>query len=148
MRAPLPAAPGDVFELTSFLAAADLTTVGLDNPDLHLWVDLDADGRITASTGFELVGSHALIRSVAVAAGLRGQGRGLELARYALETATTLGATHAWLFSRRSGEFWQKLGFHRTDITELVAAVGSTAQVRAFVASGQINFEVGYSRPL
>jgi N-acetylglutamate synthase-like GNAT family acetyltransferase len=137
-----------MFELIEFLRAADLTTVGLDDADLHLWIDVDADGRIAGSTGFELVGTHALIRSVAVAQHLRGEGRGLELARFALDQATALGATQAWLFSRRSGEFWHKLGFDSAAIPDLVAAVGSTSQVRAFVASGQVNFEVAYSRPL
>lgn len=148
MRAPLHASRGDVFELTQFLGAADLTTIGLDDPDIRLWIDVDADGRITGSTGFELDGQHALIRSVAVAPHLRGQGRGRELARYALDHATAAGASHAWLFSRRSGEFWQKLGFDPANMPDLVAAVGSTSQVQGFVASGQVNFEAAWSRPL
>jgi N-acetylglutamate synthase-like GNAT family acetyltransferase len=148
MRAPLPVSPGDAFELTEFLRAADLTVSGIGEPDLHLWVDLDSDGRIVGSTGFELDGQHALLRSVAVHSTMRGTGRGTELAQFALDQAASLGATQAWLFSRRSGPFWKKLGFAPADITELADAVASTHQVRAFAASGQLRYETAWSRPL
>ncbi|RIJ55196.1 GNAT family N-acetyltransferase, partial [Clavibacter lycopersici] len=80
------AAAEDVEALHAFLAAADLTVSGLDDPGVRLWIRRDADGRVTASTGFELSadGRHALIRSVAVAAELRSAGLGSELARHAL----------------------------------------------------------------
>jgi N-acetylglutamate synthase-like GNAT family acetyltransferase len=83
-----PVVTADVPALTDFLRAADLTTSGLDSPTIALWVERDA-GAIVASTGFELSsdGQHALIRSVAVAAALRGSGRGLSLAGFALDRA-------------------------------------------------------------
>src|SRR5476649_838356 len=110
MPSPLPAARGDAFQITEFLRAADLTVSGIGDPDVHLWIDLDVDGRIVGSTGFELDGTDALLRSVAVHTSLRGTGRGTELARYALTQAASLGATRAWLFSRQSGPFWQRIG--------------------------------------
>jgi N-acetylglutamate synthase-like GNAT family acetyltransferase len=148
MRPPLPVSRGDAFELTEFLRAADLTVDGIGEPEVQLWVDLDPDGRIVGSTGFELDGQHALLRSVAVHPSLRGTGRGTELAQFALDRAASLGATRGWLFSRRSGPFWQKLGFEPADITELAVALASTHQVRAFAASGQLRYETAWSRPL
>jgi len=148
MRPPMPVSRGDAFELTEFLRASDLTVSGIGEPDLYLWVDLDPDGRIVGSTGFELDGQNALLRSVAVHSTMRGTGRGTELAQFALDQAASLGATQAWLFSRRSGPFWQKLGFTPADITELADAVASTHQVRAFAASGQLRYETAWSRPL
>ncbi|WP_311135915.1 GNAT family N-acetyltransferase [Clavibacter lycopersici] len=111
------AAAEDVEALHAFLAAADLTVSGLDDPGVRLWIRRDADGRVTASTGFELSadGRHALIRSVAVAAELRSAGLGSELARHALAEAAAAGAERAWLFSRRSGPFWRGLGFAEAD---------------------------------
>ena len=50
-----------------------------------LWVDLDADGRLVGSVGLELAGKDALIRGLAVARRLRGNGRGTELAQFALD---------------------------------------------------------------
>jgi N-acetylglutamate synthase-like GNAT family acetyltransferase len=148
MRPPLPARKADAFELTEFLRAADLTTSGVGEPDVRLWVDLDPDGRIIASTGFELAAPDALLRSVAVAQSLRNHGRGTELARFALDEAHAAGASRAWLFSRRSGPFWMSLGFEPADSIELAAALATTHQVRAFTTSGQLKYEVAWSRPL
>jgi N-acetylglutamate synthase-like GNAT family acetyltransferase len=148
MRQPLPAERADAFELTEFLRAADLTTSGVGEPGVRLWVDLDADGRIVATTGYELEEHDALLRSVAVALSLRGRGRGTELAQFALDEAYSAGATRAWLFSRRSGPFWKSLGFEPADSADLAAALSSTHQVQAFAASGQLRYEVAWSRPL
>jgi N-acetylglutamate synthase-like GNAT family acetyltransferase len=148
MRPPLPFSRSDAFELTQFLRTADLTVNGVDEPGVHLWIDLDSDGRIVGSTGFELDGQDALLRSVAVHQSLRGTGRGTELAQFALDQAASAGATRAWLFSRRSGPFWRKLGFESAEIPELAAALATTHQVQGFAASGQLRFETAWSRPL
>lgn len=148
MPAPLPFAHGDTFELTEFLRLVDLTVSGIGEPQLQLWIDLDTDGRIVGSTGLELSGTDALLRSVAVHPSLRGSGRGTELAQFALDRATSLGATRVWLFSRRSGPFWQRLGFEPADLAELAEALASTHQVMAFAASGQLRYETAWSRAL
>ncbi|KDP92632.1 MULTISPECIES: GNAT family N-acetyltransferase [Clavibacter] len=136
--------------LHAFLAAADLTVTGLDDPGVRLWIQRDADGRITGSTGFELSadGRHALIRSVAVDPALRSAGLGSTLARHALAEAAAAGAGRAWLFSRRSGPFWQGLGFQEADRDALAAVLPDARQVVAFRASGQLAREVAWSRPL
>lgn len=139
---------GDVLELTGFLRAVDLTVSGVDDPHLHVWIARDADGRIEASTGFEIVDTHALIRSVAVAPSLRGEGLGLQLAQFALDRTHDAGARRAWLFSRRSGPFWRKLGFAIADGDELSTLLAETHQVRAFMASGQLQREIAWARPL
>ena len=140
----------DLPELLDFLTTADLTLSGLDSPSVRLWIARDASGEIAASTGFELsdAGSDALIRSVAVSPGTRGMGWGLELATFALEQAAAAGATGAWLFSRRSGAFWQKLGFEQADRDELAHVLASTHQVRLFDETGQLAREVAWFRRL
>src|SRR5690349_16529418 len=108
-----PYGASDVAALTAFLSEVDLTLSGLDAPTVRLWIERDERGEIVGSTGYEVStdGRHALIRSVAVRPTARSRGRGSELARFALERAAAEGATTAWLFSRRSGPFWQGLGF-------------------------------------
>lgn len=66
----------------------------------------------------------------------------------ALAQAARSGATRAWLFSRRSGPFWQKLGFAPADRDELARVLPQTHQVRLFVESGQLGREVAWSRAL
>ena len=140
----------DVDALRGFLTDVDLTVAGLDEPAVHLWVERDEHGEIVGSTGIELSadGRHALVRSVAVAPGHRGSGRGARLAEHALAEAAARGATRAWLFSRRSGPFWQGLGFSRAECSELAASLPDTQQVRLFARTGRLDHEVAWSRPL
>jgi GNAT superfamily N-acetyltransferase len=133
-----------------FLRAADLTTAGLEGPWVRLWADRDAEGRVVGSTGFELSadGQHALIRSVAVAPTARSAGVGTRLATFALREAARAGAKRAWLFSRRSGPFWQRLGFLPGDRDALAAVLPTAEQVRLFAATGQLGQEVAWTREL
>ncbi|WP_460773479.1 GNAT family N-acetyltransferase [Microbacterium sp. GXF7504] len=140
----------DVAALTAFLRRVDLTLSGLDAPGVRLWLLVDDAGAITGSTGYErnADGRHALIRSVAVDPSCRSRGTGAELARFALARAAEEGAGTAWLFSRRSGPFWQRLGFAPADRDSLAAALADTHQVRLFRETGQLEREVAWSRPL
>lgn len=140
----------DADDLRAFLGEVDLTISGLDSPDIRLWIDRDDAGRVIGTTGFELStdGAHALIRSVAVRPELRSAGRGSELAQFALAAAAQQGARTAWLFSRRSGPFWQELGFQPADRDALAIALGNTHQVRLFIESGQLEREVAWVRAL
>ena len=118
---------------------------------MRLWIARDAEtGAIIASTGFERGDDHSqvLIRSVAVDPSRRGRGTGLELAEFALDRAAESGANRAWLFSRRSGAFWQRLGFDPVSIADLAAVLASTHQVRLFAETGQLQREVAWSRTL
>ena len=140
----------DVEPLTAFLREVDLTLSGLDAPSVRLWIERDVRGAIVGSTGYEISGDghHALIRSVAVSPLQRAQGRGSALASFALKRARAEGATRSWLFSRRSGPFWQSLGFESADRDELVEALADTHQVRLFQQTGQLGREVAWSRAL
>jgi N-acetylglutamate synthase-like GNAT family acetyltransferase len=139
----------DVEALTAFLSEVDLTLSGLDAPSVRLWIERDERGAIVGSTGYEISGDrrHALIRSVAVSPTQRSRGRGSALANFALERAAEEGVMRAWLFSRRSGPFWQSLGFGSADRDELAEALADTHQVRLFQRTGQLGREIAWSRP-
>lgn len=138
----------DVEALTAFLVEVDLTQSGLDAPSVRLWIERNEHGAIVGSTGYEISGDghHALIRSVAVSPTQRSRGRGSAYAVFALERAAEEGATRAWLFSRRSGPFWQSLGFEAASRDELAEALADTNQVRLFQQTGQLGGEVAWSR--
>lgn len=140
----------DLDDVREFLRRVDLTLSGVGEPTVRLWVDRADGGQVIGSTGFELSsdGGHALVRSVAVDPEYRAVGAGSRLARYALDQVRMAGAKHAWLFSRRSGPFWQKLGFRCADRNELAAALPEAHQVRLFQASGQLEREVAWCRSL
>lgn len=142
--------PDDLEELSAFLREVDLTLSGLDARGVRLWIERDEHGAIIGSAGYEISadGRHALIRSVAVGPMRRERGRGTALARFSLDRAAEEGASTAWLFSRRSGPFWQGLGFAPADREELAAALAGTHQVRLFRQTGQLDREVAWSRAL
>jgi N-acetylglutamate synthase-like GNAT family acetyltransferase len=142
--------PADRPHLLEFLTLVDLTLSGLDDARVQVWIERDAEGLIVGSTGFELSrdGAHALIRSVAVHPSRRTGGHGTRLATFALDESARQGAQHAWLFSRRSGPFWSKLGFAPADRDELARLLASTHQVSLFRETGQLDTEVAWSRPL
>ena len=150
MTALVPMAAPDSGDVEAFLRLVDLTTSGLVAPSVRIWLRRDAAGRIVETTGYEASadGGHALIRSVAVHPDGRAAGTGTSLARFALARAAEAGAATAWLFSRRSGPFWQKLGFVPADRAELAAALADTHQVRLFRETGQLDREVAWSRSL
>jgi N-acetylglutamate synthase-like GNAT family acetyltransferase len=137
-------------ELKAFLARAGLTLSGLDAPSVRLWLLQNDTGQVVGSAGIELSedGEHSLIRSVAVDKSLRGAGIGLRLGQFALDQAAARGARQAWLFSRRSGAFWQKLGFAPADRADLVTALPRSHQVALFQETGLLDSEVAWSRPL
>jgi len=149
-RDPVRASAGDRPALLDLLTRADLTLSGLDDPAVRLWVLREGDGTVVGSTGYELSGDgrHALVRSVAVADRLRGKGTGLRLAEWALARAADEGAGRAWLFSRRSGPFWRRLGFSAADRDDLATALAGTHQVELFTRTGQLDREVAWSRLL
>ncbi|MBF4588316.1 GNAT family N-acetyltransferase [Curtobacterium sp. VKM Ac-2887] len=140
----------DVQELRAFLSEADLTIAGFDSTAVRVWVERDHDGKIVGSAGYEASadGADVLIRSVAVSSARRAAGAGTRLARFALEEAAGSGATRAWLFSRRSGPFWQKLGFGPADRGQLAAVLSDTQQVRLFTKTGQLEREMAWMRDL
>lgn len=147
---PTPLDPSEVEELGAFLGQCDLTVSGLDSDSVALWIVRDTSARIIGSTGFELSLDRrdVLVRSVAVHPDFRGTGNGMELARFALDAATAAGAERAWLFSRRSGEFWMRLGFVRTTTEALGSALAGTHQVELFRETGQLEREVAWTRIL
>ncbi len=114
------------------------------------WLLRDQAGEVHGSTGYEssAAGGDVLIRSVAVDGSSRGQGKGSRLARFALNEARRSGVQRAWLFSRRSGPFWEGLGFERADRYELAERLAETHQVRLFRSTGQLNNEVAWCRDL
>lgn len=145
-----PVSPADVPDLREFLARADLTLSGLDATTVRLWLLRDADGFVLGSTGYEVSesGVDVLMRSVAVDPEVRARGMGLRLAQFGLDEAARAGARRAWLFSRRSGPFWQRLGFVPANRDDLATTLPNTHQVRLFEATGQLHREVAWSRPL
>jgi amino-acid N-acetyltransferase len=113
---------GDLPALFALLEDSGLPTAGLA---AHLATTLVAhDGeRLVGSAALELYGSEALLRSVAVAAPLRGQGLGEQLTHSALELARLHCVQQVSLLTETAQQFFARFGFHPIARTEVSSAL-------------------------
>ena len=104
------ATPADLPAVLELIDASGLPRAGLDN---HVATTLVAreSSRIVGTAALELYGGSALLRSVAVAAAVRGQGLGQRLTTAALELASRHGVRTVYLLTETAGKFFPKLGF-------------------------------------
>src|SRR3989304_4683037 len=101
-------------QIVEMLRGAGLIVAGVED---HLGAFLvAADGeRVIGSAGLEVYGDVALLRSVAVDEGLRGQGLGRRLATAALANARRLGVREVALLTTSAAPFFRRLGFHEAE---------------------------------
>ena len=105
-----PAAPADLPAILELLAASKLPRAGIEDHVASTLV-ARADSNVVGSAALELYGSAALLRSVAVATRLRGQGLGAALTVAALDLARRSGVRTVYLLTETAGRFFPKFGF-------------------------------------
>ncbi len=117
-----PAASADLSAIFELLDANELPRAGLEQ---HVGSTLVAreNGRIVGSAALELYGRAALLRSVAVAAPLRGRGLGQALATAALDVARRRGVRTVYLLTETAAKFFPKLGFQPITRADVEPAV-------------------------
>ena len=105
-----PATPSDVAAIEALLSASELPLDGLRE---HMGAALVArqGGAVVGSAALELYDDTALLRSVAVAPALRGQGLGQQLVRAALRLARERGAGDVYLLTETAAPWFERLGF-------------------------------------
>lgn len=108
------ATPADLPAVLELIDASGLPRAALDQ---HIATTLVARerARIVGTAALELYGNFALLRSVAVAAQLRGQGLGRRLTTAALELARRRGVRTVYLLTETAGGFFPKLGFQKIE---------------------------------
>jgi len=105
-----PAAPTDLPAILELLATSKLPRASIEAHVASTLVARDDSG-IVGSAALELYGSAALLRSVAVATELRGQGLGAALTVAALDLARRRGVRTVYLLTETAGQFFPKFGF-------------------------------------
>lgn len=117
-----PAASADLRAIFDLLDANKLPRAELEQ---HVGSTLVAreNGRIVGSAALELYGAAALLRSVAVAAPLRGRGLGQALTAAALDLARRRSVRTVYLLTETAAEFFPKWGFRPITRAEVEPAV-------------------------
>lgn len=116
------AAPAQVGDVLALLAQSGLPTDGLADHWPATLVALQA-GCVVGSAALELYGAAALLRSVAVAQSLRGQGIGRQLTAAALDLARTHGVRQVYLLTETAPAFFAGLGFRPVSRAAVAPAV-------------------------
>src|SRR3990172_5163315 len=100
----------DLLQIVEMLHGAGLIVAGVED---HLGAFLvAADGeRVIGSAGLEVYGDVALLRSVAVDEGFRGQGLGRRLVTAALANARHLGVREVALLTTSAAPVFRRPGF-------------------------------------
>lgn len=116
------ATASDLPAILALLAQSGLPQDGmLEHVEMAL-IARDADA-VVGSAALEIYGSAALLRSVAVAAPLRGQGLGQQLTVAALNLARERGVTWVYLLTETAANFFPRFGFQPITRAEVDPAV-------------------------
>jgi len=131
------ARPEDADEIADLISTNQLPLDGLRE---HLGTAVVArlNGAVVGVAALEVYGDGVLMRSVAVAPALHGQGVGHRLTEAVLALARDLEAPHAYLLTTTAERFFPKFGFERIDRTDVPASVQSSIEFTSACPSSAI----------
>jgi len=117
-------------DLPAILALLEKSGLPQDGLSDHVTTTLVAreDHAIVGSAALELYGTVALLRSVAVADPLRGQGLGQQLTKEALKLAEQHGVTLVYLLTETASGFFPRFGFRPIPRSEVAPAVHASTE--------------------
>ncbi len=133
-----PATSRDYPAVADLLSGSGLPTAGLDETLPQALVAVGADGRVAGCVALELYGDIALLRSLAVAAALRGSGLGERLAREALRLASSVGAHDVYLLTETAAGFFPRFGFIQEDRTLAPVPLKASVEFRSACPSSAV----------
>ncbi|MBX3638521.1 MAG: GNAT family N-acetyltransferase [Rubrivivax sp.] len=116
----------------ALLQAQDLPTAGA-REHLETFLLAVAGGEVVGCAGAEVHGDIALLRSVAVAPGLQGQGIGHALVQRLLQEAQRRGIRRVALLTTTAADWFPRFGFERVledDAPALRAALAASAELQ------------------
>jgi len=134
----------DLARVRKLLEQGAMITEGIEWPPACYLLAFDGDQAVGV-IGVEPLLDAALIRSLYVTESHRRRGLGEQLVAAARKSAHTRGARQLYLFSTEAGGFFDRLGFERTSITELTAALKGTPRTDYYLTRpAELAQEVAY----
>ena len=121
----------DLAGVRRLLEGAGLPTADLaEIKDLRLWV-LESDGQQLGVIALEYFGTHALLRSLAIAPEHRNRGLGRGLVARLEHDARSEGVTRLTLLTETAEKFFQRLGYEPIDRGDVPGEVRQSAEFRS-----------------
>jgi len=124
-----PATERDLDPILDLLRGSRLPAAGLAGHLASALIARDGD-RVVGSAALELYGASALLRSVAVETGRRGQGLGRQLTEAVLALAHSRGVRRVYLLTETAADFFARLGFTGLDRQAVDPAVQQSIEFR------------------
>jgi N-acetylglutamate synthase-like GNAT family acetyltransferase len=121
--------------MAAVLEACGLSSFGILAPRTVYWVCRTAS-ELVGTCGIELGDGCALLRSVCVIEKQRGKGLAERLVSRALLEASRLDLRDVYLFSKDTGEYFQRLGWREVPVAEVAARLPDAPQVRRYEEIG------------
>ena len=123
----------DLVRVREMLASAGMMTEGIEWRAACYILAYHGDEAIGV-VGIESKIDAALIRSVYVKPEMRQRGIGAALVTAARKAAHTRGARHLYLLTTDAGSFFERQGFVRVEVAEVIAALSGVPQVEHYRA--------------
>lgn len=134
----------DLARVREILATAAMMTEGIEWSAACYIVAYNGDEAVGV-IGIEAKIDAALIRSLYVKPAMRQRGIGAALLAAARKAAHTRGARHLYLFSTEAGSFFERQGFVRAEVVDVIAALSGVPQVEYYRARpDELAREVAY----
>lgn len=117
----------------------------IDDVESHLGTAVVGrqSGRIVGSAALEIYRDGALLRSVAVAPEIRGQGLGRRLTDAMLELARSLNTPAVYLLTTTADSYFPAFGFERIDRADVPASVQASVEFRSACPSSAVVMRKG-----
>jgi len=131
--------------MVTVLESCGLSSAGILAPGTLYWVCRGESG-LLGICGIELGAGCALLRSVCVIESERGKSIAERLVRQALREATRLDLQQVYLFSKDTGEYFERLGWREVPVAEVAARMPEAPQVRRYHEIGWYPDERAFAR--
>jgi N-acetylglutamate synthase-like GNAT family acetyltransferase len=133
--------------LAALLEAYGLSSHEILAPSTLYWV-CRLESVVVGTCGMEVGNGVALLRSVCVIENQRGKNIAERLVDSALTEAGRLGLWDIYLFSKDTGAYFERLGWRRVSIAEVVARLPEAPQVRRYEQAGWYPDERAFLRKI
>lgn len=133
-----PARHTDLPAVRALLEMERLPASDLDERAIERFLIWRDEAGVNGIVGLELYGDVALLRSLVVAPGARGQGAGAALTQAAERLAVDSGASHIYLLTTTADRFFAARGYRKIDRADAPKSIQGTTQFSGLCPSSAV----------